>query len=89
MMHILVPLCVIKIQAMAVIQYLSNQVKEKNKKKESVTEGEVDALQHALATLTGSLQALNTFKKKKSAHQVPQLASLPIDDAKVASINAD
>ena len=79
------PLFVIKIQAMSDIKHLSQQTHEKNRQNEPVTEELVDALALALATFAGTLDLLNKFKNKNSA-KIPQLASIPIDDAKVASI---
>ena len=67
---------------------LSKQISKKNLKKQPVTEGEVDSIQHSLQTVLNSFKSLAEFKAQHQA-RVPHLSGLPIDKQKVFSLQAE
>ena len=75
------------LQSAVVLKKLADQVSQKNVKKETVTEGEVDALEKGLQTVLDSFKQLADFK---SAHSgtIKILKEMPIDENQVSSLQA-
>ena len=67
---------------------LDSQVAEKNKDGKAVDEDEVDAIENGLQTVIKAFQSLAQFKSKHS-NVVPYLLGLPIDEEKVANLQAE
>lgn len=74
--------------AVKILGRLSSQISEKNQKKEPVTSWEVDAIERSLQTVLNSFKSLAEFKAEHQA-KVPNLSGLPIDQSKVASLQAE
>lgn len=66
---------------------LSKQIDKENAKKQPITDGEIDATEHSLQTVLDCYKSLADFKAKHKA-QVPSLDGMPIDEKKVASMQA-
>lgn len=75
-------------QAARTLTTLSNQISKKNVKNEPVTDGEINAIEHSLQTVLNSFKSLAEFKAQHK-DKVRQLGGLPIDDKKVASMQAE
>ena len=72
------------LQSAAVLQKLADQVSKKN---ETVTEGEVDALEKGLQTVLNSFMQLAGFKYAHSG-TIKLLREMPIDKDQVSSLQA-
>lgn len=73
--------------AAKILQHLSDQISLKNQKNEPVTSGEVEAIEHSLQTVLDSFKSLADFKAEHQG-KVPDLSGLPIDQSKVAELQA-